>query len=155
MFHVTSGTLTRECSFFHDSTPSRPLTNRLEYFRIQFRFHKGRKNSESALCSVQCACHRFVKTVWRVNHSSPPLLHFRYIHPSYCSADVFTNKRILSDCPFKSNHRPAIFLILATRCGVSSKYPGNLKPNLKLFYPVFQEPRWHWLMTHTVNTVFP
>ena len=54
--------------FFHDSNPSRPLIDRLNYFRIRFRFHRDIRilkklrsvhptaESDSAMCIIpQCA----------------------------------------------------------------------------------------------------
>ena len=47
--------------FFHDSNPSRPLINRLKYFRIRFRFRRDIRSQSSKKSTPRCASHHGVK----------------------------------------------------------------------------------------------
>ena len=60
--------------FFHDSNTSKPLINRLKYFRIRFRFCQDIRILKK-LHGVQCASHRGVRRrgVHRPAESDSPL----------------------------------------------------------------------------------
>ena len=49
--------------FVHDSNPSRPLINRLKYFRIRCRFRRDIRSQSSKNLTPQCASHRGVLAI--------------------------------------------------------------------------------------------
>ena len=94
--------------FFHDSTPFGPLINRLKYFRFRFRFR------------WEIFDHTVISAVWSTPLRSKFFLitqHFILQIFSFM-LDLFTTKRISSDCLFKSNHRKVKKSILFPQCAV-------------------------------------
>ena len=86
---------------FHDLNPSRPLINRLKYFRIRFQFRRDIWSQISKNLTQQCAS----KIIFFIKFFSLLI-------------DVFTPKSISPDCPFKSNQRLKKISILTLRCAV-------------------------------------
>ena len=80
-----------------------------KYFRIKFRFHRDIRSVSSKMLTPQCALHLWIKILGLLN---PNFLYLEFFSPIM---DVLTSKRILPDCSFQSNQKPAKCLILTPR----------------------------------------
>ena len=98
--------------FFHDSNLSGPLINRIKRFRNRFRFCIYKNKNRKLLLL-----------------GTPTFFYFKIFSPII---DVFTHKRFLSDCSFKSSK------VFDSDSAVCTKQPSPMQPDSALL----GIPRW-------------